>query len=92
MMKAAFNRNRKLFTSKLDSKLVKCYIWGTAMYGAKTWTLLEVDQENRDNFGMWSWGRLEIRRTAHVGGTKHYTYNEGMKDTWIGHSCVEIAF
>jgi hypothetical protein len=39
MAKAAFNK-RALFTSKMDlelrKKLVKCYIWSTALYGAET--------------------------------------------------------
>jgi hypothetical protein len=43
MAKAAFNKNSTLFTSKLDlelrKKLVKCYIWSIALYGAETWTL-----------------------------------------------------
>ena len=38
MDKAAFNKKRALFTSTLDlelrKKLVKCYIWRTALYGA----------------------------------------------------------
>jgi hypothetical protein len=40
MAKAAFNIKKTLFTSKLDlklrMKLVKCYIWSTALYGAET--------------------------------------------------------
>jgi hypothetical protein len=43
MAKAAFNKKRTLFSSKLElnlrKKLVKCYIWSIALYGAKTWTL-----------------------------------------------------
>jgi hypothetical protein len=38
--KAAFNKKRALFTSalclKLRKKLIKCYIWSTALYGAET--------------------------------------------------------
>jgi hypothetical protein len=41
--KAAFNKKRALFTSKMDlelrKKLVKCYIWSIALYGAETLTL-----------------------------------------------------
>jgi hypothetical protein len=41
--KAAFNKKKTLFTSTLDlnlrKKLVKCYIWTIALYGAETWTL-----------------------------------------------------
>ena len=48
MAKAAFNKKRTLFTSILDlelrKKLVKCYIWSIALYGAETWTLRTVDQ------------------------------------------------
>jgi hypothetical protein len=40
MVKAAFNKKKTLFTSKLDlnlrKKLVKCYIWRMAFYGAET--------------------------------------------------------
>jgi hypothetical protein len=36
MAKAAFNKKKTLFTSKLDlnlrKKLVKCYIWSMALY------------------------------------------------------------
>jgi hypothetical protein len=40
MAKAAFNKKKKnLFTSKLElnlrKKLVKCYIWSIALYGAE---------------------------------------------------------
>jgi hypothetical protein len=48
MAKAAFNEKRAHFTSTLDlelrKKLVKCYIWSVALYGAETWTLRAVDQ------------------------------------------------
>jgi len=47
--KAAFNKKKSLFTSKanvnLRKKLVKCYIWGVALYGAETWTQRKVDQK-----------------------------------------------
>jgi hypothetical protein len=49
MAKAAFNKNKNLFISKLSlnvrKKLVKCYIWSVALYGAETWTLRKVDQK-----------------------------------------------
>jgi hypothetical protein len=39
MSKAAFNKKKALFTSKLDfnlrKKLIKCYIWSIVLYGAK---------------------------------------------------------
>jgi hypothetical protein len=49
MAKAAFNKKKSLFTRKLDlnlrKKLVKCYIWSMALYGAETWTLRTADQK-----------------------------------------------
>jgi hypothetical protein len=40
MAKAPFNKKKNLFSSKLDlnlrKKLVKCYIWSVALYGAET--------------------------------------------------------
>jgi hypothetical protein len=63
MAKAAFNKKRALFTSKLDlnlrKKLVKCYIWNMALYGAETWTHRAVDKKYLENFEMWYWRRLE---------------------------------
>jgi hypothetical protein len=50
MAKAAFNKKNYPFTSKLDlnlgKKLVKCYIWNTALNDAETWTLRKVDQKH----------------------------------------------
>ena len=63
MAKAAFNKKRTLFTSTLDlelrKKLVKCYIWSIAFYGAETWTLRAVDQKHLESFEMWCWRRME---------------------------------
>jgi hypothetical protein len=40
MPKAASNKKKNLFTGKLDlnlrKKLVKCYVWSMALYGAET--------------------------------------------------------
>jgi hypothetical protein len=63
MAEAAFNKKRALFTSKMDlelrKKLVKCYIWSIALYGAETWMLRAVDQKHLKSFEMWCWGRME---------------------------------
>ena len=71
MAKAAFNKKRALFTSTLDvelrKKLVKCYVWSIALYGAETWTLRAVDQKNLETFETWCWRRMEkISWTDHV--------------------------
>jgi hypothetical protein len=48
MAKAAFKK-KTLFTSKLHlelrKKLVKCYIWSIALYGAETWDSSETRSE-----------------------------------------------
>jgi len=63
MAKAAFNKKRNLFISTLDlelrKKLVKCYVWSIALYGAETWTLRAVDQKHLECFKMWCWKRME---------------------------------
>ena len=59
----AFNKTRALFTSTLDlelrKKLLKCYIWSTALYGAETGMLRAVDQKQLESFEMWCWRRME---------------------------------
>jgi hypothetical protein len=63
MTKAAFNKNRTLFSSSLDlnlrKKLFHCYISSTALNGAETWTLRKVDQKYLVSFVMWCWRRME---------------------------------
>ena len=48
MAKAAFSKKKTLLTCKLDlnlrKKLVKCYMWSMALYGAETWMLRAADQ------------------------------------------------
>jgi len=59
MAKAASNKMRALFTSTLDlelgKKLVKCYIWSRALYGAETSTLRAVDQKHLESLEMCCW-------------------------------------
>ena len=54
--KPAFNKDRTLFTSTLDlelrNKLVKCYVWSIALYGAEIWALRAVDQKHLESFDM----------------------------------------
>jgi hypothetical protein len=48
-------------------KLVKCYIWSIALYGAETWTLWAVDQKHLESFEVSCWRRMEkISWTDHV--------------------------
>jgi hypothetical protein len=52
-----------VFTRKMElemrKKLVKCYIWSVALYGAETWTLRGVDEKRLESFEMWWWRRME---------------------------------
>jgi len=71
MAKAAFNKKRALFTRTLDlelrKKLVKCYFWSTAFYGAGTWMLRAIDQKHLESFEIRCWRRVEkIIWTDHV--------------------------
>ena len=71
MAKAAISKKKNLFTSKLDlnlrKKLIKCYIWSMAFYGAETWTLRAADQKYLESFEMWCWRWMEkISWTDHV--------------------------
>jgi hypothetical protein len=54
MAKAALKKKKALFYwvvgLKLSKKLVKCYIWSVALYGAATWTLPAVDQKQLEKF------------------------------------------
>ena len=43
---------------ELRKKLVKCYVWSIALYGAETWTLRAVDQKHLGSFEMWCWRRM----------------------------------
>jgi hypothetical protein len=43
----------------LRKKLVKCYIWSIALYGAETWTLRKIDQKYLESYEMWCWRRIQ---------------------------------
>ena len=76
-------------------KLVKCYIWSTALYCAESWTLWAVDQEQLESFEMWCWRRMEkIIWTDHVRNDTLLRVKEQRnilheiskwKANWIGH-------
>jgi hypothetical protein len=100
MAKAAFNNKKVFFTGTLDlesrKKLVKCYIWGIALYGGETWTLRAVDQKYLGSFEMSCWRRKEkISWTGHVRNEDVLLRVKGQgiilheiskrKANWIGH-------
>ena len=100
MAKAAFNKKRALFTTTLDlklrKKLVKCYIWSIALYGAETWKLRAIDQQQLKRFEM-----LCRKRMEKIGWNDHVRNEEVLlrvkeqrnilheiskrKANWIGH-------
>jgi len=63
MAKAAINKDNALFTSELDftsrEKLVKCYIWSIALYGAKKLDTSESIPEISGKVEMLCWRRME---------------------------------
>jgi hypothetical protein len=68
--KAAFNK-KTLFTSKLVSnlrkKLVNCYMWSIALYGAETWTIWKENQKYLESIEVWVWRRMDkISWTDHM--------------------------
>ena len=55
MGKAAFKRKKtthRQLDLNLRKKLVKCYIWSVAFYGAETRKLRKVDQKYLESFEM----------------------------------------
>jgi hypothetical protein len=78
-------------------KLVKCYIWSIAFYGAESWTLVKVYQKCMESFKMFCWRRMEKKIwTVRVRneGVLHKVNEESnvlhtirrTKNNWIGHS------
>jgi hypothetical protein len=78
-----------IFTLYRILKIVKCYIWSIALYGAEMWKLRKVDQKYLASFEMWCWRRMEkISWTDRVrneeilqsqGGEEYPTYNKKKK-------------
>ena len=88
MAKAAFDKKKDSFTSKLDlnlrAKLVKCYIWSITLLGAENWTLCKVDKKGLKRSEIWCWRRMEkISWTDLLKNEQHYIQSSGR-----GISCV----
>ena len=100
LAKAAFNSRRSLLTGKLDlnlkKKLVKCYVWSVALYGAETWTLRKKERNYLEAFEMWCWRRMEkisyMDRITNEEVLRRVQENRSLisnvlkrKANWIGH-------
>jgi hypothetical protein len=64
-VKAALDRKKAFVTSKMSlhlrrKKTVECYIWRTALCGAKTGTFWGVDGKYLESFEMCCWRWMEI--------------------------------
>ena len=52
---------------ELRKRIVKCFAWSVALYGAKTWTLRRNEQKRLEAFEMWIWRRMEsVKWTANI--------------------------
>lgn len=63
MASATFTEKKTpFFTSKLDlniwKEVLKCCIFGIALYGSESWTLQKVDKKYLENFIMRCWRRI----------------------------------
>ena len=61
--RTAFESMAKILTSRnisieLRSRIAKCYIWSTLLYGAETWTLTKVTSNKLEAFEMWLYRRM----------------------------------
>jgi hypothetical protein len=67
-------------------KLLKCYIWSIAVYGAGSWTLRKVEHEYRVSFKMWYWRKMENTsctdraRDDRIKEERKYPKNNTMKE------------
>ena len=63
MAKEAFNSKRSIFCGPLEkelrTRLVKCFVWRVALYGAETWTLRRNEQKRLKEFEMWIWRKMK---------------------------------
>jgi hypothetical protein len=84
-------------------KLLKCYIWSIALYGAESWMLPAADQKHLESFEMWCWRRMgKISWTEHVRNEEVlHRVKEQMnilheigkwKTNWIGHILRRNSF
>ena len=74
--RTAFESIAKILTSRnisieLKSRVAKCYIWSTLLYGAETWTLTKVTCDKLEAFEMWLY-----RRMLRISWKEHKTNGE----------------
>ena len=100
MAKETFNRKTSIsyrpLEKQLRKRLVKCFVWRVAKYGAETWTLRRNEQKRLEAFVMWIWRRMKrVKWTdkiknevvlERVGkGTITLEVIKNRKRNWLGH-------
>ena len=45
-------------SEELRKRLIKVYVWSTALYGCEAWTIGERDKKKIEAFEMWCWRRM----------------------------------
>ena len=100
MGRMAFEKKKELLSkglnTKIKNRIIKTFVWSTAMYACETWTLRENDRKRIEAFEMWIW-----RRTQGITWKDRITNEEVLnrvgevrqllmdikkrKKTWIGH-------
>jgi hypothetical protein len=58
--------------SRLDIKLVKCYIWVRVLYGAEIWTFRKIDRKYLESSEIWCRRRMENIRWTDRGRNMEY--------------------
>ena len=95
--RTAFESMAKILTSRnigieLRSRIAKCYIWSTLLYGAETWTLTKVTSDKLEPLEMWLYRRkLGISWKEHKTNGEVWTYNikEWTKISY--NDCIRVA-
>jgi len=64
MAKKAFRDKQRMLASKnvdvnTRKRIIRCYIWSIALYGAETWTLNKREESSLEAFEMWCYRKME---------------------------------
>jgi len=87
--RVTFNK-KTLLTSKLDFNLTnnpaKCQMCSIDLYGAKTWTLQEIDQKYHESFKIWYAVLHSIKEERNILHTKNEGRLSGLFTFCIGNA------
>ena len=63
MARETFKRKKSIFCGPLEKevwkRLVKCFVWSVALYGAETWKPRRNEQMRLEVFETWVWRKME---------------------------------